>query len=116
MPTERELCPHCGQVHEQPFSDEVLDLFRKIRVTTDEEERGSLIMQLVAEFVDDFDTTDENMADHLHDLVDDFVGTRIEHQQAALTLGRVLLRSIQQYTRAEAERMKKPSKKAPGPN
>lgn len=104
MPIERELCPHCGQIHEKPFSERVLAIYEKIRGTSDEEERGALLMGLVTEFANDFDGTNEDVNDQLHDMVDDFVASRIEHQQITMRLGRAVLRGIHGYVKAEGAR------------
>jgi hypothetical protein len=107
MATERELCRNCGQLHERPFSDEVLAIYQRIRASTDDGERAVLTLELAGEFSNDFDSTDESVNETLHDAVDEYVGTRVEHQQAAMRLGRGLLRGLQAYSRAERERLKK---------
>lgn len=116
MPTSKDLCPHCGFVHERPFSDEILALYHKIRAAHDESERSQLLFSLVTEYADEFDSTNEDCADNVHELVDEFVAVRIEQHQVAMQLGRMLLRHIQQYVRAENERTKQKRKVSPKTN
>lgn len=116
MANERELCQKCGQLHERPFSDEVLALYQKVRAAKDEDERAVLILELVGEFVDGYDATDESGNEGLHDSIDEYIGTRVEHQQAAMRLGRGLLRGLHTYSRAERERLRKRTVKDKGTN
>lgn len=106
MTSERELCPHCNELHERMFSDKVLAIYEQIRQQTNDTERGNLLMALVSEFVGDFNNTNEELSDDLHDLVDEFVQSRLHYQQNTIRLGRVLLRNMQCYGHQEARPQK----------
>jgi hypothetical protein len=107
MPTSRELCPHCGYVHERPFSDRALQLYHQVQATKDEGERTQLLAQLANVYAEDFDSTNEEFDDKIHHEVDDFVAARLEFEQAAMQLGRTLLRAMNSYMRGERSRTQK---------
>lgn len=105
MSAELTPCVRCGQCHPQPFREEVLSLYQGV-LETETDEKGAAIMELVQEFVASFDSCNHHWDDNIHTLIDQFVANHLRYQQSAMRIGRILMRSLNQYMTDETERMK----------
>ena len=96
--SKSESCPRCC-----PFSPEAIQIVRKIQETVDPDERGDLLMRLAQSFDETYEPGDELFSEKFHAVVDNYHQTFLAYQQAALRLGRVLLRSIEEELRGEED-------------
>ena len=105
MSVELETCTRCGQVHPQPFAEEVIQAFQRVMKAPDTD-KGSCIMEMVQEYAATFDSSNHQMNDEFHHMIDQFIAHQIQFQQTTMRVGRVLMRSLDKFLQEEAERMK----------
>jgi hypothetical protein len=88
-----EPCPRCV-----PFSPEILAIYRRLKVTDDQEERGELLLQLAHKFADEYDSTNDEFSENFHVVMDTYHQQYLAYNQAGLRLGRVLLHILESHT------------------
>ena len=90
-------CSNCGNVHEYPFSPEVMDQYLSFTHAATAEKRTVAAMQLAESFYDNHDLTDMNASEGYHDFFEKYEQARLDYQQASLKLSRLAVRIIEEY-------------------
>lgn len=106
----KELCDGCGQLHEQPYSKDLLAIYHEIENADSAEERSALMTVLAEQFADELDETDEYMEEPAHDMVAEFQHARLQYYHTALRMARCLIRGMHKYVAEERERLQKTKK------
>ncbi len=79
------------------FSKEVIDLYEEIAATPDPADRYEMLIELAEIFVGQTDDTDHHLGEDIHALVTDFLESRVNFERKAMSLARVLMRSLPTY-------------------
>ena len=94
MKQTNDKCPHCGEDHEAPFSNEVVSLARRIFELPSGPERAQLVMELAEKYAEESDWSNLNLPEELHTLMEDYVQAKAHLSGTSFRLGRFLLRGI----------------------
>lgn len=105
-----EFCEGCGQIHEQPYSKDLLELYHEIQKAESPEERSALMTAFAEQFADDLDETDEFMEEPAHELVAEFQLARLQYYSLAHKLARCVIRGMHNYDAEEKARLQKTKK------
>lgn len=66
-------------------------MYRRIKTTDDVDERGELLLQMVASYDEEYDPTDSTFTERFHHVVDEYHRAYLTMHQTALRVGRVLV-------------------------
>lgn len=91
----QEKCGSCGGVHKSPHSKKLLALFDEFKKCNDADRRIELMESMAMQFSDDLDPADCGLSEKAHHLVDDVRAKHLAFHQSAMTLGRLLVHSMQ---------------------
>lgn len=80
-----------------PFSPPVVELYLRIKQTSDYQARRSLVIDLAAQFQRQHDDSNPEIDPELHDLVEEYEAAKLAYQHASLSLGRAAMNIMEAF-------------------
>jgi len=90
-------CPGCGQEHQLPFDERVLELYHEFEAAENETTRERIIDEIALAFSSTIGVSDPSFSEAIHDLVERYNRANLEMQSSSAKLGRAIVRVIESY-------------------